>query len=368
MNYLIACDKFKGTLDSARVNSALAEGIRAENPAAKIRSLTVADGGQGFLQAVAQARRITLIEVPCRDARGRGIRAMIGKAVDTGAVFIESAQAIGLPLIETACRDPWLASSAGLGDLLLAASALNPACLYLGLGGSASCDGGLGCLDVLGWKFYDSAGAALPAQPCSLERIAGIEPPPQGLGKLRLICDVANGPIGARGGVRVYSPQKGADQDTVERLEAGMRNWVRVIENFLGRELADLPGGGAAGCLGLGLLLAGAELIPGAAWLLELLGFETALSEADCVITGEGAFDASSLEGKVPGRILTAALAAGKRTILVTGQRAEVEVRADTWALADFEPAAVGSAELSLRLLGQIGQKIAGGSGEPPAQ
>ncbi|HEY9841704.1 MAG TPA: glycerate kinase [Candidatus Obscuribacterales bacterium] len=378
--FLIACDKFKGTLDSGAVNQALARGILAACPRAEIETLTVSDGGQGFLQAIGQNRELELIEVPCRDALGRPRQGPIGWDPESEEAFVESALAIGLPWLAPQERNPWLAHSAGLGDLILAARELRPKSLYIGLGGSACCDGGLGCLEVLGWRFYDQQSCLLPGLPESLSRIWRIEAPkriwetnkPSGP---TLICDVNNPPLGEAGGVRVYSPQKGADPEMVEKLEAGMQNWLKAIDWFRAPKLHPDPAwlmkpmGGAAGCLGLGLNgLLQAPLVPGADWILRQLAFPRKLDWADVVITGEGAFDRSSLQGKITGRILSWALRAGRPAVLISGQdvadlpAAEIGPTTRIFSLQALAPSAGHSPERSLQLLEQIGTDLAAGS------
>lgn len=322
MRFLLACDKFKGSLTSAEVNQALAQGLR--ECGAEVRCLAVSDGGQGFLQAVAQVERLELHEIPCHDALGRLRSGRIGWKTGERQAYLESADAIGLPWLTPEERNPWLASSEGLGELMESAQKSGAKQLWIGLGGSATCDGGIGCLGALGWSFQDAQGRALPAVPASLAQVRALIPPAKPFDPaLKLICDVENPPLGAQGGVQVYSPQKGADAETMARLEAGMGHWLSVMESWTGRhDLASLRHGGAAGCLGLGLsqLLDG-TLLAGADWMLDMLDFASALNWADCVITGEGAFDASSLQGKIPGLILQRSIAAGKRVHLVSGQK-----------------------------------------------
>lgn len=360
MRFLIACDKFKGTLDAASVNQALAAGIQTVASAAEIRSLSVADGGQGFLQAVAQRRKLELRERACHDALGRPRPGRIGWNAAQKAAYIESADAIGLPWLTPAERNPWRAQSAGLGELISAACALRPTRIYVGLGGSATCDGGIGCLGALGWRFADEQGLLLPARPAALAHVSALIPPAAPTeAALTLICDVENPPLGPRGGVRVYSPQKGADAAMVAKLEAGMSNWVRVFESWSGRrDLAGLKHGGAAGCLGLALSQAlGGELRSGADWLLGELGFAAALAWADVVVTGEGAFDASSRQGKITGMILERARTAGKASVIVSGQCVAAE--GPTYSLQARNSHAQDSPELSLELLRAIGAEIA---------
>lgn len=357
---LIACDKFKGTLDSQTVNQALAEGIRQQLPEAELRCLSVADGGQGFLQALAQVLALEYHQVPCQDVLGRQRQAWIGCSADKARCWIESAEALGLPWILPAERNPWLAHSEGLGQLILAATELQAQQLVIGLGGSASCDGALGCLSRLGFELFDDKGKPLPARPESLSKICRLKPSPKRLPPLLLVADVKNPPLGPEGGVQVYSPQKGADPKMVQALEQGMTNWLRVLEDFCGRELATLAGGGAAGCIGLGLAGAlGAHLVSGAEYLLEQLHFAEALDWADYLVTGEGALDLSSFSGKITGRLIELAQQAGKGLLLVSGARSDILAPGPLYSLAELDSRAGDSAQLSRRLLIQLGQQLA---------
>ncbi|PKL77269.1 MAG: glycerate kinase [Candidatus Melainabacteria bacterium HGW-Melainabacteria-1] len=359
--YLIACDKFKGSLDSLSAGQALAEGIREANTRARLLILSVADGGQGFLQALSRCyEQFELRQTNCRDPLGRQREGHYGWDPISGTAFIESAEAIGLPWLQPHERNPWHAHSAGLGDLMLATLRHMPERLYIGLGGSASCDGGLGCLEALGFELRDAHGRQLAGVPESLARIHSLKAPARTFPPIVAVCDVANPPHGARGGVRVYSPQKGADPALVERLEVGMNHWRRVLEDFAGESLTDLAGGGAAGCLGLALRAAlGAQLVPGADWMLDQLAFDQALDWADMVLTGEGAVDPSSLEGKITGQILARAQLAGKPAWIVSGQSVSISgLSAESYALNDLDDRAAESPELSLELLRLIGQQI----------
>ncbi len=361
--YLIACDKFKGTLSSHEANQALAAGIREIQPDAQIQTLNVSDGGQGFLDAVQQVYELSIHNVLCLDARGKARMGRLGWDLDTDKIYIESADAIGLPWLSPQDRDPWLAHSEGLGYLIKFALELDPEEIIIGLGGSATCDGGLGCLKTLGYEPFGHDGIALPGRGASLAHVAkiieGVKMP-----ALTLVCDVNNPPIGPRSGVKVYSPQKGATPETVEQLEAGMQNWLQVLETRSGKQLADLVHGGAAGGLALGLhAVFDAKLVSGASWMLETLGFDTRLAAADYMITGEGAVDQSSFEGKITGEILKRSAQMGKPSRLISGQATaeglKLPNQTHVFSFAERWPQAQFSGELSERALFELGKESA---------
>lgn len=367
--YLIACDKFKGSLSSAEANAALAAGIHSVEPDAAIKCLSVSDGGQGFVEALQQIYELDIQNVLCLDARGKSRMGRLAWDLDSDTVYIESADAIGLPWLSPAERDPWLAHSEGLGWLIKFAIELEPAQIVIGLGGSATSDGGLGCLKALGFEPLDHQGIPLPGRGASLEVVAKVITPraQATLPTLTLICDVDNPPTGPRGGVRVYTPQKGADPETAARLEIGMDNWLQVLEKQTGKVLQTLVGGGAAGCLSSGLhALLDAQLVSGSVWILDQLDFDSSLSTADIVISGEGAFDQSSLEGKLTGEILSRAHSQNKPAVIVSGQTPPAEIKTDprtqnlsVYSLSERQSGTAQSAELSERTLFTIGVEIA---------
>lgn len=358
---LLACDKFKGSLSSAEVHEALSAGIRSQRPQAEIVSLPVADGGQGFISVLQAALDLKLHTVSCRDPLGRPRQALIAHSPETQSVYLESSEATGLHLLAPSERNPLHCNTEGLGDLLLAALAFEPQQIYIGLGSSATCDGALGCLSALGWRFENAEGTRLPPSPTSLARVSQIHRPDMPFpARIVLISDVQNPPLGPRGGVRVYSPQKGASPEQVTRLEEGMSNWVQVWERVTQQPWADFPGGGAAGGLGLGLAAAlDAALLAGAPWLLQQLQFTDKLQQAEIVITGEGAFDASSNEGKLTGEVLNLAQQHHTRAVLVCGVIETPPQDLASYALVDDAPRAAESPELSQRALFKIGAQIA---------
>ncbi len=315
MRVLIAPNPFKHCLSAKSVAVHLGRGFRAAGW--QVDLLPLADGGPGTLDAVqaalgGQRRRARVL-----DALGRPCSAAWLK-VGRIAV-IESAQAIGLERLGRR-RAPLRASSEGLGQLLLAAQRAGCREAWIGLGGSASTDGGTGLARILGWRFLDARGRELGPGGGGLSALAQTIPPKQRMltMKLRAWVDVTNPLNGPRGAARVFGPQKGATARQVRSLQAGLTR----LSRFGATAMARRPGAGAAGGLGYGLLVfAGAGLESGADALLKLSRFEVRLRAADLVVCGEGRLDAQSLQGKLPARVAAAARRAGRPCALVVGQR-----------------------------------------------
>jgi len=325
LKILIAVDKFKTTLSSRQVAKALTRGIRKSCPAAEMTSLIVSDGGEGFIEAIGQADPLRIQPAMVSGPLGKPRPGYLGVGSGGKRIYVESAQATGFHLVPPQARNPINTSSAGLADLLKEAVRHSPEEIYVGLGSSATCDAGLPVARRFGVRFYSKSGAEVQGRPeemIAIDRIEGAEQPLLGGSKLYAVADVNSPPIGALGGVRVFSPQKGASAQEVQMLEEGMEHLVSVLEKQLGHPLEHLAGAGAAGCLGLGLhTLFGAQLLSGSELLFDRLRLKYKIASADAVITGEGSFDEQSLSGKVPGKILSVALEAKKRVFLVTGKK-----------------------------------------------
>jgi glycerate 2-kinase len=333
---LIAPDSFKGSLGAAAAAAALAEGWLSVRPGDQVTRLPLADGGEGTLDVLAATvpgarwhrARVTGpggVPVSARwlELPGRGDGAPGGQPVSAQAdtAVVELARASGLPLL--ARPDPMGAQTTGLGELLGCALDAGVGRILVGLGGSASTDGGTGALAALGARFLDAAGKPLLPGGGALAALAEVDL--SGLrrapgGGVLCLTDVTAPLLGARGAAAVFGPQKGADGAQITRLEAGLARLAEV----LGGDPAA-PGAGAAGGTGYGLAAAwGASLAPGAAELSRLAGLDRALADADLVITGEGRFDETSLTGKTCGTVIAAAAAAGVPVAVVAGQVSDV--------------------------------------------
>ena len=327
MKVVLIPDKFKGSLDAASVASAMEVGIQRIFPDARCRTFAASDGGDGFLEAVSAFRPVETVEVSVMDPLGRPVQARYLWDPEKNEAFVEMAQASGLVLLETNERDPMRSHTLGTGQLLLAAIAKGARSVFVGLGGSATSDGGMGLAVALGYRFLDSAGEELDPSGASLERIAKICPPagkcPWEEVEIIAVNDVSNPLLGESGAARVYAPQKGANAEEVSILEQGLRNLSRVVAADLGIEASELPGSGAAGGAAYGLhVFSGAEFVSGAEYVLRQSRAEHFLKtqSVDYILTGEGSLDAQSLQGKW----IQAVLGLGKRhkvpVVAVCGQ------------------------------------------------
>jgi glycerate 2-kinase len=326
---VIAPDSFGGALDSIAVAAAIADGWSRVRPADEVVRRPMADGGEGTLAAVAEAlgaaaQRRT---VTTTDALGRPIEAEWLILDDGRGAFVEMAAASGLARLTTAERTPLnagLASTRGTGDLLRAALDAGVERVTVGLGGSATTDGGSGLLSALGVRFLDGAGGELPdggAPLAGLDRIdaGGLDPR---LAEVRLVVasDVTNPLCGPAGAAATYGPQKGADPAAVAALDAALATLGHGIERATGRLVADLPGAGAAGGTTAGLLgFSEAIVRPGVEVVAELVGLAAALEGADLVITGEGRADEQTLQGKAAMGVATLARSRGTPVALLCG-------------------------------------------------
>ena len=275
----------KGVLSPQDAAALLATGLRRV-PGIDVDEAPVADGGEGTAAVIQQALGGVWHEAEVSDALGRPVTAE-WLLLDDGTAVVESAGAIGLPLLRRNERDPLRASSAGLGELLLAAVAQRPAALFVCLGGTATVDGGSAMREVV------------------RDRLDGIP--------MQVLCDVRNPLLGERGAARVFGPQKGARPATVEVLEARLG----ALEELA--PYRDLPGAGAGGGLGAALAALGGELVEGAELVLDTIGFDDRARKADLVVTGEGMVDATTLEGKAPGAVVRRCELLGVRCELFGG-------------------------------------------------
>jgi len=323
MRILIAPNSFKGTLSAGEAAAAAARGAKRALPAARFELLPVADGGDGLLEALRPVLGGRLVRTVVEGPLGDKVRARWLLAGRTAV--IEMAEASGLRLLGGAVLRPLDASTRGVGQLIRAAAARGAREIIVGLGGSASNDGGAGCAEAFGFLLLDAAGRPVPSGARGLAALAEIRAGRavrrlKGL-KVTGLADVKNRLLGPLGSARVFGPQKGAGPREVRFLEAALRSYARVIKEFNGRGVAGLKGGAAAGGLGAGLAaFFGAELEDGSAFVLERAGFFRALARADVLLTGEGCFDRQTFYGKAPGAAIAAARRLGKPAIVVCGR------------------------------------------------
>ncbi|CAN5588809.1 MAG: glycerate kinase [Chloroflexi bacterium] len=329
LRVLIAPDSFGGALDSVGVTAAIAAGWSRVRPSDEVVRRPMADGGEGTLAALADAlgdaaERRT---VETTDALGRPISADWLLLDEGRGAFVEMASASGLARLGADERTPQnagLASTRGTGDLLRAALDAGVDRITIGLGGSATTDGGTGMLAALGVRFTDDSGADLAPGGAALADLRRIDPsgldPRLGDVTLVVASDVTNPLCGTRGAAATYGPQKGADPAAVEALDAALTTYGRAIEVATGRLVADLPGAGAAGGTTAGLLgFTAARVRPGVQVVAELVGLADALEEADLVITGEGRADEQTLQGKTAMGVATLARPRNTPVVLLCG-------------------------------------------------
>jgi glycerate kinase len=317
---VVAPTAFKGTLGPIEAARAMSEGVRAVWPAAEVRVRPLSDGGNGLLEVCRALEGGGLEEHEVSGPLGAPVRARLLR--QGSRAVIESAEACGLHRVPPERRDPLRATTRGVGALISAAVSGGADELIVGLGGSATVDGGTGMARALGWRFLDGSDRPLPEGGGSLVDLARIEPPGRRLGvRVVALCDVGNPLSGRLGAARVYGPQKGAGPEAVATLDAGLTRLAGLIEEELDLSVGDLPGAGAAGGLGAGArAFLDAELASGAVWMMERAGVGRLLETADLLVTGEGHFDVQSGMGKLPGRMLEAAAAAGVPSLLVCGR------------------------------------------------
>ncbi len=314
---LVAPTAFKGTIAAPVAAQAMAAGARDRDV---VVVLPLSDGGHGLLDALAAARGGHVEPVPVTGPLGEVVEARVLVLEEMSVV--ESADANGLHLVPPDRRDPMVTTTYGVGELVRTASVEAADRVVVGIGGSATVDGGAGMAQALGWRLLDQEGRAIPRGGRGLLRLHRVEPAdaPVSLPPVTVLRDVHNPLLGPQGAASVYGPQKGASPEDVERLEEGLARLADCWQRDLGRDVRDRPGAGAAGGLGAGLAaFLEAELVDGAAWVLDAVGFDQALARADLVVTGEGAFDAQSGMGKITGAVLDRARAAGVPALLVAG-------------------------------------------------
>ena len=326
---LIASDKFKGSLSGPETCAAIADGFRdALGDSVEISIAPIADGGEGMARGITEARGGEWVTATVADPLGRPVESGFGLITDDvngqRIGVIEMAEASGLWRLASDELDPWRASTFGTGELMRQAIEQHGATrLLLGIGGSATNDGGTGMALALGFRFLDASGEAVEDLPARLNNVTRIVAPERSLPSVEVACDVTNPLLGPNGCTRVYGPQKGVVESEFERHEARLAHLVTLIGEK-GHAAAIEPGSGAAGGLGFGCLaLLDASLRPGFELVAEVLGLEAAVRDADLVITGEGKLDSQTLQGKAPAGIAALARDLGKPVAALAGIIAE---------------------------------------------
>ena len=324
MKIIAAPNAFKGSLTATQAAEAMENGIRNILPGAEVIRVPVADGGDGLVDVAVEAldgRRKNLeVQGPLEDK----VHAEYCVVESLGLVTIEMALASGLALLPPDKKDPMLSSTYGTGELIKEALNINTTRINVGIGGSATNDGGIGMASALGVRFLDASGKDLPPVGISLNKIAaidisGLDPRIREV-KIEAVCDVNNPLYGPEGAAHVYAPQKGATPAQVEELDRGLQNLGKRIQEDLGVDVNTMPGAGAAGGLGAGLhAFLGARLCKGIDLIFDLVGLHDKLKGADLVLTGEGQIDFQTVFGKAPGGVGAAAKAQGIPCFAIAG-------------------------------------------------
>lgn len=320
---VIAPGSYKGSLLPAEAAAAMARGVRRALPDARVILAPMADGGEGTVQALVDATGGSLQRLTVTGPLGQPVPAFFGISPDGQTAFIEMAAASGLPLVPPGKLSPQTATTFGTGELMRAA--LDAGCrrLIVGLGGSATNDGGAGALQALGLRILDAGGNALGFGGGQLGRAARLDPfaldPRLQHAEIIVACDVDNPLCGPQGASAVFGPQKGASPELVRQLDAALAHWGDLLRRDLGRDVAEIPGAGAAGGLGAGLLALGARLSPGVELVMAAGGFVDKLAGADLVLTGEGRIDSQTAHGKTPVGVARAAKAQGLPVVAIAG-------------------------------------------------
>lgn len=319
MRILIAPDKFKGTLEATAVAEIIAQGLEGH----EVREMPIADGGEGTARALCTALGGHWFEVPVTGPLGDPVNAGIAvvQSEEGTLAVIEMSSASGIALLAGQELDPWQASTKGTGELLQAAADTGADRIIIGIGGSATNDGGAGMAEALGFRFLDADGVEIEDIPAGLTEVESLFPDLAVLlPEVVVACDVTNPLLGENGATRIYGPQKGVKEEDFERFELRLQRFAEAVAAEKGIDARDVPGAGAAGGLGFGLLsFCEAQLRPGFDLVAEILGIEEAVQWADVVITGEGSLDAQSLMGKGPGGIAKMAQEAGKKVAAFCG-------------------------------------------------
>lgn len=326
MKIVIAPDSFKGNLTSLEVAKAIEKGVRRVSPKARCTRVPMADGGEGTVQSLVDATGGRFVRKKVRGPAGRPVTARYGLLADKTTAVIEMAEASGLPLVTGRARNPLKTTTYGTGELMVDAMKKGARRIIVGIGGSATTDGGAGMAQALGVRFRDVNGRIIRGA-CTggmLDRIAsidmdGLHP---GVAKTEFIIagDVDNPLCGKRGAAHVFGPQKGATPAAVKQLDANLKHFGGLIKKQLGINVITMPGAGAAGGLGAGLVaFAGANLRSGIDIVIEAVGLEKHMRGADLVITGEGRVDNQTAFGKTPAGVAGVARRHGVPVVAIGG-------------------------------------------------
>jgi len=322
---LIAPDKFKGALNARDVSENIAKGLHELLPNAEIEIVPMADGGEGTAEAICEARSGSWLKCKAHDPIGREIEARYAWIGDGKLAVMEMSEASGMRRLSENERDPIRATTFGIGEMILDAKNRDANEIIIGLGGSATNDGGWGMARALGYRFdYEREHEQGKDRKCvaDLVDLCRIEKPQSlNLPKIIAAVDVRNPLLGDNGATQVFGPQKGASNDELKVLEQALTRLANVVAEDFGFDYRDKPGAGAAGGLGFGLMsFCGAAIRPGFDVVAEAVGLESKMKDADVVITGEGSLDRQTLEGKTPAGVARLARKLGKKVFAIVGR------------------------------------------------
>ena len=330
MRLLVCPQEFKGSLTAPEAATAIAEGARRASGVTDVRALPLADGGPGTAAIVAEATGGELVAAEVTGPLGDRIEARYALLPDVAggspAALIESAAAAGLVLVPPDLRDPGHATSYGVGELIRDAVDRGARSIVVGVGGTATNEGGAGAAQALGYRLLDRDRSPLPEPAGGIHLLNVFAIDSSGVDRrladvdLRVAVDVTNELLGEQGATAVYGPQKGVAGELGEMLEDALGRWARTVRHDLGVELTDLPGGGAGGGLAAGLIgVVGGGIESGAALVAEAVGLDEAIEAADLVVTGEGSLDAQTTFGKTVAHVIERCSALGRPCVAVAG-------------------------------------------------
>ncbi len=321
----IAPDSFKGSMTALQAATRIERGLNKAISNLSVRKIPMADGGEGTAFTIVEATGGSMVKRTVRDPLGRKIKASFGLSGDGKTAVIEMAEANGLVLLKQRERNPMKTSTYGTGELIRHALGMKAKKILIGIGGSATNDGGTGMARALGVRFLDKKGRSLKDSGGALKDldridVSGLDQRLKGI-KVEVACDVANPFTGSNGASYVYGPQKGATPEMIKQLDANLKLLAKVIKRDIGVDVLKVPGSGAAGGLGGGLMaFLGGELRPGVDIVVDTVKLERRLKGCNLVITGEGRMDGQTVNGKTPVGVAGTAKKLGIPVIAICGQ------------------------------------------------
>ena len=350
MKVVIAIDSFKGSMSSMEAGNAAKEGVLRAMPQAEVVVKPLADGGEGTTDALIEGMGGARVDIRVKGPYGEPVDAHYGYIREKGLAVMEMAQASGITISER--KDPMAATTYGVGEMILHALDLGCRSFIIGIGGSATNDGGVGMLKALGCGFLDKEGNDCGEGGAALSRISSIDI--DGLDKriaeadIRVACDVENPLCGTNGATYIYGPQKGVTEDMKKPLDEAMSNYADVCAEKLGKDMRDVSGAGAAGGLGFAFIsFLGSKLVPGIELIMEATGLETEMKGGDIAITGEGRLDLQTAMGKAPVGVAKLAKKYGLMTMAFAGSVTKEAVKCNEAGIDAFFPIVRGISTLS---------------------